>query len=491
MSKEEVYQTIILENNNYKYTKRDLELSLYNLEDSGNLFIIVNNEYKNNFIEYSFFDYIELLIEYEFKFINTIVIPNATTKRNTLNNNIRYILWFVKDHDKMQFFKNNIREKHIWKDVEWGKRKKNYNDKGKDPSNIWIPTIDNGKGKITQHIDMPFESIINRCIVSTTKVDEMVFIKHFSDLNKNELENNKNITLIKQSTESEEVNKYLNKCTSNENQNKELKADIFFKSSEYMSELQNSSVDSMITSPPYWDLKNYFKDGQIGQKSYQEYLDRLNKVWTEAYRVLKDTGSMWININNRTKNKKPILISQDIIRECKKIGFFLKDIIIWHKSSGIPTHNKNLVDKHEYVLLFVKSNDFKFNNSYIQNIQDYKNDKLNNGLIWNINRKAGSVGNNYIHPAIYPIQLVDRIINLSTTKNDIVMDPFLGSGTSMLSALKNERNFIGYEYNEGFVDLIKHRAEKENVNLSLIHMHINNELVKEQEVNIYRDRKKK
>jgi len=486
MNIEQKFQTIILESNSCQELEKDLEENLYDLDDSGNLFIIANNDRKNGFLEYTIFDYIELLIKFHFKFINTIVIPSIVNSQGKLNNNIGYVLWLVKDHNKMQFIKDNIREKHIWKDVEWGKRKKNYNPKGKDPSNVWIPTIDDGKGKITKHIAMSLESIINRCISSTTIVNEKVLIRYFSELCINDLDFSRNIILEEYEILSEKIYKKIDKSILKNNINKELQADVFFKSSEYMPEIKDCSIDSMITSPPYWDLKNYFKNGQIGQESYQEYLDRLNNVWSETYRVLKDTGSMWININNRTKNKKPILISQDIIKACKKLGFLLQDIIIWHKSSGIPTHNNNLVDKHEYVLWFVKSKNFQFNNEHIENIKDYKNDLLNFGLIWNINRTAGSVGSDFIHPAIYPTKLIDRIINLSTTEGDIILDPFLGSGTSMLSALNNKRNFIGHEYNEGFLNLIKHRAEKENINLSLINLHINKEVEEECQVDIYR-----
>ena len=149
--------------------------------------------------------------------------------------------------------------------------------------------------------------------------------------------------------------------------------------------------------------------------------------------------------------------------QCKKIGFHYKGVLIWHKSSGIPTHDKNIVDRHEYVLVFSKSEKLNIN-SRICEFADYKNDCINGGLFWNINRKAGSVGKQFIHPAIYPNELVSRIVQLTTSENDMVLDPFLGSGTTLIAAVKEGRNCIGYEYNEGFKELIASRYNTEAAN---------------------------
>ena len=185
------------------------------------------------------------------------------------------------------------------------------------------------------------------------------------------------------------------------------------------------------------------------------------QVWQECFNKLKDNGSMWININVRVRNNKPIYLPKLFIEQCKKIGFKFKGILIWHKSSGIPTNVKNIVDRHEYVLIFTKGKQDELKSFKCDEFSDYKNDELNGGLIWNINRKAGSVGKKTIHPAIYPTELINRIIKISTHKGDIVLDPFLGSGTSLIAALNNTRNFVGYEFNEGFRELMISRFKKE------------------------------
>ena len=184
-------------------------------------------------------------------------------------------------------------------------------------------------------------------------------------------------------------------------------------------------------------------------------------VWKECYKKLSANGSMWVNINIRSRNGKLLIIPRDFVKICKEIGFYYKGIIIWHKSSGIPTHNKNIVDRHEYVLIFSKSESFCIDTSISDDFVDYKNAYIGGNAFWNINRKAGSVGKKYIHPAIYPNQLVERIISASTQEYDLVLDPFLGSGTSLLVALSVNRSCIGYEYNEGFKELMQSRFEVE------------------------------
>lgn len=228
-----------------------------------------------------------------------------------------------------------------------------------------------------------------------------------------------------------------------------------------MSKICDNSVKLIVTSPPYWDLKNYYKENQIGQESYEKYADRMYTVWQECYKKLSQDGSLWVNINVRVRENKPIYIPKLFIEQCKKIGFTFYEMLIWHKSSGIPTNAKNIVDRHEYVLIFLKSEKTIIQSFRINKYNDYKNDDLNGGFIWNINRKAGSVGKKTIHPAIYPTELVNRIIKASTKEGDVVLDPFLGSGTSLIAALNNNRNFIGYEYNEGFKGLMLDRFENE------------------------------
>lgn len=452
------YKTILLKNSITNVIEEFTSLK-DRLQENGSVFFYVKNSYENDQIQKDIFDLMEYCTNIGLTYINTIIVPESTKE---VYENIQYIIWFVKNKDKMYFNKDAIREKHIWKDVEWGKRTKNYNPKGKDPGNVWIPTLDNGKGKITEHILLTESQVYSRIFDSTIEEKDNIFLLSDKENDIKFKYKNNNITFKYRKNNTGILNEVrFKEDIFNNELNINTKAEVVFGTSENMNKVCNNSVKLIVTSPPYWDLKNYYKENQIGQESYEKYSDRMYTVWKECYKKLKQDGSMWVNINVRVRENKPIYIPKLFIEQCKKIGFIFKGILIWHKSSGIPTNAKNIVDRHEYVLIFLKSEKTIIKSFKLNKYSDYKNDNLNGGFIWNINRKAGSVGRKTIHPAIYPTELINRIIKISTTENDIVLDPFLGSGTSLIAALNNNRNFVGYEFNEGFKDLMIDRYKKE------------------------------
>ena len=428
------YKCLILEDK-FKNIDDKLKKNLPLLLDNANVFILYSNEYdKDRCITNSFLDAIKLALDHGLQYVNTIIAPTNIKNRYDC---IKYILWFSKNKQELLFDKDSIREKSIWKDLEWGKREKNYNPKGKDPGNVWIPTNDDGKGTITEHVLMDNAAVIKR-LLNMSMADNKEAI----------IEQNKTETVL-----DLEISLPCKEVAS-----KNIEHKVIFGTSEHMSKISNESVSLVVTSPPYWDLKNYYKKGQIGQEDYTLYLERMNAVWKECIRILNEDGSIWININIRVKDNCPILIPYDYICQLKNQGLYLKNILIWHKSSGIPTSKKNIVDRHEYVLVFTKNKTTKI---HVGNYCDYKNQFMNNTNIWNINRKAGSVGKKYIHPAIYPNDLTNRIILNMTKDGDLVCDPFLGSGTTLISCINNNRSFIGYEYNEGFQELIETRIKSD------------------------------
>lgn len=433
------------------------ELTSDNIE---NIFIFFRNIYdhKGNLTV----SFLEILKQYydannQYIYKNVIIVPEEKNKLSALNDNVLYIIWFSKSEDSY-FDKDSIREKHIWKNVEWGKREKNYSPKGKDPSNVWIPTLDDGKGKITSHVSLKIHGAVERLFKSFGRNNLNWLYYDFNKIEKmtkeqitKEIEE-KSIKFL--DTEVVESKSIIEKKSSIK------QSSIIFDSSEKLS-VPDKTIDLIVTSPPYWNLKDYFKNGQIGQESYDEYLERLESVWKECIRVIKKDGLIWININIRTNKKKPYFIPTDYINQMRASGMYLKDIVIWHKSSSIPTTNRNLSDKYEVFLIFSCSEDIYLNSKVIDTFNEYKNDFIKGGTLWNINRKAGSIGKKYVHPAIYPNMLVERVIKLCTNEKECILDPFLGSGTSGIVALNNQRNFIGIEYNEGFLELIKYRMFKE------------------------------
>ncbi len=432
---------VIIANTNFDSTTELLRSKYSILSEDGCFFAILRTEYDSyGNVMHDFFDVIEYADNIGYQYINTIVFPLKERQYNSFSDNVGFIVWLAKDRTKMRFNKDPIRESHIWEKVEWGGRKKNYNPKGKDPGNVWIPTEDDGNANITKHLLLDLDSIINRLVLMTESQNDYVLYNGPKDFSNRELSIDEYCSTVKNSS-------IFNK--------------VFFGTSENMHLIPDALVSVIVTSPPYWDLKDYYKEGQTGQENYDAYLTRMLNVWTECYHKLNTDGSLWININTRMKNGKMIPLPHDFIKMCRGLGFYYKGIIVWHKSSGIPTNDKNLSDHHEYVLLFSKKQEFSVKRLEFSAISDYKNDEINGGAFWNINRKAGSVGKKYIHPAIYPNELVDRIIRLSSNESDIVLDPFLGSGTSLIAAAQNNRSFYGYEFNENFRGLMESRFSSE------------------------------
>lgn len=455
------FQTLIYQiDNNFNRQVVDSLLSISDI--SANFFFIARNVHnRDGFISSSILDNVKLIIENGLLYNNIIVIPRRTEKEE-FSDNLVYLLWFCRDKSKMHFDKDIIREKHIWKDVEWGKRKKNYNPKGKDPGNVWIPTQDDGKANITSHILLTDTEVLERCIKSTSGPNDNILLDISSIEVDEELLASKNIVINRRNVLR--PIKVMQTFPLHVEEQKTGISQIHFKSSEKMAEISDDSIDLMVTSPPYWDLKDYSKQGQIGLEPYEKYISRLSTVFKETYRVLQPHGSMWININIRTKLQKPVLIPHDITNMCGNIGFKFKDMIIWHKSSGIPTSKNNISDHFEFFLWFTKSEQFVFNTEEISRIADYKNDGINFGFTWNINRKAGSVGKDYIHPAIYPTELIERVIGLCSYQGSVVLDPFLGSGTTLIAAINRGRSCIGYELNEEYKTLIDFRLQTASIN---------------------------
>lgn len=162
-----IYQTIITNRKN-----EDWEKLIEELKENGILWVISEDEDKRKT-----FELIEELSSKGLKLKNIILWVNKFEDVDPLITNLyKSILFFVKSEDYF-FDKDPIREKHIWKDVEWGRRNKNYNPKGKDPSNVWINAIDDNKGKIIRFRTLTQEEIIERCILCSTKKDDKVLIK--------------------------------------------------------------------------------------------------------------------------------------------------------------------------------------------------------------------------------------------------------------------------------------------------------------------------
>ena len=233
---------------------------------------------------------------------------------------------------------------------------------------------------------------------------------------------------------------------------------IFNHSSEVMDELPDCSVHLMVTSPPYNVGKDYDED-----LSLDEYLAFLKNVWKEVYRVLVPGGRACINIANL--GRKPYIPLNGLIaQEMTRLGFLMRGEIIWDKASSASTStawgswqsatNPTLRDTHEYILVFSKGS--------------FRRDKMDGRIstiskdefleftksVWGFpSESARKVG----HPAPFPVELPYRLIQLYTFSNEIVLDPFMGSGQTALAAMKSGRHFVGYEISETYRKLAADR----------------------------------
>lgn len=237
---------------------------------------------------------------------------------------------------------------------------------------------------------------------------------------------------------------------------------IFCKSSEKMDELPDNSVHLMVTSPPYNVSKEYDDD-----LSLNEYLNLLNTVWRETYRVLVPGGRACVNVANL--GRKPYIpLHTYIIEGMQEIGYLMRGEIIWNKASSaspstawgswLSAANPVLRDIHEYILVFSKETFSRKKENRENTIK--KEEFLEwTKSIWSFSAvSARQIG----HPAPFPEELPHRLIQLYTFKDDVVLDPFVGSGSSCLSAIKDKRNYVGYDIDSEYVKL----AEKRIANYS-------------------------
>jgi len=431
---------------------------LSSLKETGSLWLIANHIRNNmELIPYGF-ELAEIISKQGFFLRNIITwfIPNSINEQQRLTNRYAHLFFFVKDVNSYYFNKDLAREKHIWKDIEWGHRSGRYNPLGKDPSNVWLQTEDDSRGNITNHIPLSFKDMINRIKMLSLPQDGNIAIYSDNDVGfdgaivcpTREL-----VSLVRMN-QKEAKTPNIRKSIVGQKSYK-----VLHKSSEIMNELNDGEVDLIVTSPPYWDMKNYGIRDQIGySESYAIYLSRIKAVWRECYRVLSEHGTFWLNINTKTHDKTIRMIQYDFVKQCIDIGFRLWDIVIWHKSVSGPAPDNNLTDKFEYVLIFFKNPDFCIHTDYANNKCDYQIPSLNTmGNVWNINRLWGSIGKGFPHPAMYPDELIERILELGTVEGDLVLDPFLGSGTTLIVAKKLSRSCIGYEINSDYFSILKKR----------------------------------
>lgn len=250
--------------------------------------------------------------------------------------------------------------------------------------------------------------------------------------------------------------------------------DVYVGDARHMTAVTDGSVPFFMTSPPYWNLKNYGTPGEIGQSEYEHYLDELNEVWSECYRAASEHAVLVINVNSRRVSKRFYPIAFDIAARMR--GWRLWDQVIWYVPNALPQPNhymERLLDnKFESCLVFTKdgSTDYKFHKPRVPQkymTADPREHKRNGRgrCLGNIVRipayRPPNVKKLGYHVAAYPEELVAFFLECYTDQGDTVLDPFVGSGTTMKIASIMGRGGIGYELNAEYAELIRRRVNED------------------------------
>jgi site-specific DNA-methyltransferase (adenine-specific) len=249
--------------------------------------------------------------------------------------------------------------------------------------------------------------------------------------------------------------------------------------SRQMNELEDESIHLITTSPPYWQLKDYGTENQIGfHDDYETYINHLNLTWKECLRVLHKGCRLCINIGDQFARStyygryKIIPIHTEIIKFCEMIGFDFMGQIIWQKATTMNTSGgasimgsypnpRNGIVKldFEYILLFKKQGNAPKPTKEQKENSAMTNEEWNtyfNGHWYFSGAKQDK------HLAMFPEELPHRLIKMFSFPGETVLDPFMGSGTTALAARNLNRNSVGYEINPDFISIIKEKIGKDD-----------------------------
>ncbi len=242
-----------------------------------------------------------------------------------------------------------------------------------------------------------------------------------------------------------------------------------------MAEVPDESVHLVVTSPPYWQLKDYGNGQQIGfDDSYETYINNLNLVWSECHRVLAKGCRLCVNIGDQFARSvyygryKVIPIRTEIIKFCETIGFDYMGAVIWQKVTTCNTtggatimgsfpypRNGILKLDYEFILIFKKHGTAPKVSKEIKEQSRLTTEEWNQFFTghWTIPGERQDK-----HLAVFPEEIPARLIRMFTFVGDTVLDPFLGSGTTSLAARNLGRNSVGYEINPDYVEIVREKT---------------------------------
>jgi site-specific DNA-methyltransferase (cytosine-N4-specific) len=246
-----------------------------------------------------------------------------------------------------------------------------------------------------------------------------------------------------------------------------------------LSKLPKSTFQTCVTSPPYWSLRDYDIPGQIGlEDSVFAYIKHLTSVFSQVRRVLKDDGTLWLNIGDSytsggrtwraTDKKNPVramnvrpptpegLKPKDLIGvpwllafALQQDGWYLRADIVWNKPNCQPESVKDRPTRcHEYIFLLSKSEHYRYDAAAVRGPNG-----RNVRTVWDVHTRPYAEA----HFATFPPALVEPCVQLGSSPGEMILDPFVGSGTTGLVALKLNRRFVGIELNPSYLQIAEHR----------------------------------
>ncbi len=256
-----------------------------------------------------------------------------------------------------------------------------------------------------------------------------------------------------------------------------------------LTRLPKESVQCVVTSPPYWGLRDYHIDGQIGlEETLPQFINRLVTIFREIHRVLKPTGTVWLNIGDgytsgnrgwRAPDKKnPAramsirpdtpdgLKPKDLIGvpwrlalALQQDGWFLRSDIIWNKPNAMPESVKDRPTRsHEYIFMFSKNEKYYYDYESLKEPRDDGKGKRNRRSVWDINTEPFKDANF----ASFPPKLLEPCIIAGSRKGDYVLDPFFGSGTVGVVCHRHGRKYVGIELHPAYIALAEKRISSNN-----------------------------
>jgi len=277
--------------------------------------------------------------------------------------------------------------------------------------------------------------------------------------------------------------------------------------SAVLREMATGSINSIVTSPPYYQQRDYGPETQVGNETSPEcYVRRLVGIFSECFRVLADNGVLWLNLGDKYKDGRLLGMPWRVVFGMEEVGWVLRSDIIWHKTNAMPSSVKNRpTTDHEYVFMFSKSSDYFYNADAIRepHVTFSEKSRMMGGR-GHFGKRGGTPeqgkngGNPNLHTArwdqafhplgrnkrtvwqiplskfpeahfaVFPEKLVETCVMASTRPNDVVLDPFVGSGTVAVVAQQFGRHFIGIDCSAEYCNIAKTRLKKGQPALGLI-----------------------